>query len=96
MFLFHGIDTFSIIDEQRLLDHFLNGIMLTIHRPESHVIKEKKIRLAHTMKSLYWPSRNAPNRVHVLELKTICVCFAIVVNYFDFYKTIVIYFSFST
>ena len=49
--------------------------MLTLHRPESHAIKEKKVRLAHTMKSLYWPSRNAPNRVHVLELKTIQVEF---------------------
>lgn len=74
----YRIEAFSIIDEQRLLDHFLNGIVLTIHRPESHVIKEKKIRLAHTMKSLYWPSRNAPNRVHILELKTIQVCLNII------------------
>lgn len=71
---FSILEALYIIDEQRLLDHFLNGITLSIHRPESRIIKEKRIRLAPTMKSIYWPSRNAPNRVHVLSLKNILVC----------------------
>lgn len=62
-----------IVDERRLLELFLTGVILPLQPSDRKSLKEKHIWLSPTLTTLCWQSRSSDNRLRSLPLSTLLV-----------------------
>ena len=73
-FPFHScVGNVYTIDERRLLELFLTGVILPLLPSDRKSLKEKHIWLSPTLTALCWQSRSSDNRLRSLHLSTILV-----------------------
>ena len=71
--LHSSVGILYIVDERRLLELFLTGVILPLHPSDRKSLKEKHIWLSPTLTALCWQSRSSDNRLRSLPLSTVLV-----------------------